>query len=126
MKSYQSLVSEINRLQSIAEKRRNKEVGAAIAGIRRTLVEYSITLEELAKALRRRTGVRKSKESARTKLKRKAHKVAPKYRDPESGTTWSGRGLAPKWLAEKERAGAKREQFLIAKPAAKKAAKGGR
>ena len=25
-------------------------------------------------------------------------KVAPKYRDPISGTTWMGRGLKPKWL----------------------------
>lgn len=25
-------------------------------------------------------------------------KVAPKYRDPVSGQTWSGRGLKPRWL----------------------------
>lgn len=35
------------------------------------------------------------------------------YHDPQSGATWSGRGLAPKWLTEKEKAGAKREEFLI-------------
>ena len=40
-------------------------------------------------------------------------KVAPKYKDPQSGATWSGRGLSPRWLAEKEKAGAKREEFLI-------------
>ncbi len=35
---------------------------------------------------------------------------APKYRDPKSGATWSGRGPAPAWLA-----GAKdRSKFLIA------------
>ncbi|MEX3937728.1 H-NS family nucleoid-associated regulatory protein [Paraburkholderia phymatum] len=35
---------------------------------------------------------------------------APKYRDPKSGATWSGRGRAPAWLA-----GAKdRSKFLIA------------
>ncbi|WP_133667211.1 H-NS family nucleoid-associated regulatory protein [Paraburkholderia sp. BL10I2N1] len=35
---------------------------------------------------------------------------APKYRDPRSGATWSGRGPAPAWLA-----GAKdRSKFLIA------------
>lgn len=34
---------------------------------------------------------------------------APKYRDPKSGATWSGRGKAPAWLA-----GAKdRSKFLI-------------
>jgi DNA-binding protein H-NS len=35
---------------------------------------------------------------------------APKYRDPKTGATWSGRGRAPAWLA-----GAKdRTKFLIA------------
>jgi DNA-binding protein H-NS len=26
--------------------------------------------------------------------------VAPKYRDPASGKTWTGRGLKPKWVTE--------------------------
>ncbi|WP_347559104.1 H-NS histone family protein [Robbsia sp. KACC 23696] len=29
--------------------------------------------------------------------------VAPRYRDPESGTTWSGRGKPPKWILGKDR-----------------------
>ncbi|WP_061165222.1 H-NS family nucleoid-associated regulatory protein [Caballeronia temeraria] len=37
---------------------------------------------------------------------------APKYRDPASGETWSGRGRAPAWLA----AAKDRTQFLIEKP----------
>lgn len=37
-------------------------------------------------------------------------KVAPKYRDPVTGATWTGRGMAPKWIAgEKDRS-----KFLIA------------
>ncbi|TAN55847.1 MAG: hypothetical protein EPN19_02110 [Betaproteobacteria bacterium] len=39
--------------------------------------------------------------------------MAPKFKDPQSGAMWSGRGLTPKWLAEKVKAGAKREEFLI-------------
>ena len=35
-------------------------------------------------------------------------KVAAKYRDPETGKTWTGRGVAPKWIAGKDR-----EAFLI-------------
>lgn len=31
-------------------------------------------------------------------------KVAAKYRDPVSGALWSGRGLAPKWIAGRDRA----------------------
>lgn len=35
-------------------------------------------------------------------------KVAAKYRDPETGKTWTGRGVAPKWIAGKDR-----DAFLI-------------
>jgi DNA-binding protein H-NS len=52
------------------------------------------------------------KKGAKAKKSAK-RKVAAKYKDPQSGATWSGRGLTPKWLAEKEKAGAKREEFLI-------------
>ena len=31
---------------------------------------------------------------------RHENKVAPKYRHPQSGATWSGRGLRPRWLSE--------------------------
>ena len=36
------------------------------------------------------------------------NKVAPKYRDPSTGKTWTGRGKAPLWLAGKDKA-----SFLI-------------
>lgn len=39
--------------------------------------------------------------------------VAPKYRDPETGATWSGRGRSPLWLRDKNK-----EDFLIQTPAA--------
>jgi DNA-binding protein H-NS len=39
---------------------------------------------------------------------------APKYRDPVSGATWSGRGPAPAWLASTK----DRNAYLIDKPAA--------
>lgn len=38
--------------------------------------------------------------------------VAPKYRDV-NGNTWTGRGRPPLWLVAAEKAGAKRESFLI-------------
>ena len=34
--------------------------------------------------------------------------VPPKYRDPETGVTWSGRGNPPLWIAGKDRT-----QFVI-------------
>lgn len=35
-------------------------------------------------------------------------KVAAKYRDPQTGATWTGRGKPPQWIAGKDR-----DQFLI-------------
>lgn len=41
--------------------------------------------------------------------------VAIKYRDPKnSENTWSGRGRAARWLAQYEKAGRKRDEFLVA------------
>ena len=36
---------------------------------------------------------------------------AVKYRSPETGETWSGRGRAPKWLVLAEQQGRGREEF---------------
>ena len=38
--------------------------------------------------------------------------IAPKYRGPD-GSTWSGRGLPPKWLTSLEAEGRNREEFRI-------------
>ena len=53
----------------------------------------------------------------------KGTKVAPKYRHPKTGETWSGRGGVAGWLAREIKSGKKREDFLIARPAKKSAAR---
>ncbi len=40
-----------------------------------------------------------------------AQPPAVKYRNPETGETWSGRGRAPKWLTLAEQQGRSREEF---------------
>jgi DNA-binding protein H-NS len=42
-------------------------------------------------------------------------KIAPKYRHPITGETWSGRGGVAGWLAREIAAGRSREDFLIDK-----------
>ena len=40
--------------------------------------------------------------------------VAHKYRDPNSGSTWTGRGRRPRWMVAATKGGkAKKEDFLI-------------
>jgi DNA-binding protein H-NS len=40
-------------------------------------------------------------------------KVAPKYRDPITGTTWTGRGLQPRWMRAALASGKTPADFLI-------------
>ena len=45
-------------------------------------------------------------------FKKPSQKVAVKYRD-ENGNTWTGRGKTPRWMVDAEKAGGKREKYLI-------------
>ena len=46
-------------------------------------------------------------------IPRKPRTARPKYRDPDSGTTWSGRGKLPRWMKRLIDQGADREDFRI-------------
>ena len=46
-------------------------------------------------------------------LKARNTRVPVKYRDPQTGSTWSGRGLKPRWLAEALAAGRSLEAFAV-------------
>mgnify|MGYP000007999792 CR=1 FL=1 len=66
-------------------------------------------LEEHAKAL----GF-KLEELVGDKLTKKTKKpVAPKYQHPETGKTWSGRGMKPKWVKEYMESGNSLDDLLI-------------
>jgi DNA-binding protein H-NS len=44
----------------------------------------------------------------------RGRKVAPKYRDPDDpSNVWAGRGVVPRWMTAKIKAGATRDDFLI-------------
>ncbi len=66
------------------------------------------------------TPLRGRSTAAPRKSKLAGRKVAPKFRD-KSGNTWSGRGAQPRWMTAAIKGGAKRDDFLIAKPAKKRA-----
>jgi DNA-binding protein H-NS len=46
----------------------------------------------------------------------RGRKVPVKYRD-KAGNSWAGRGAQPRWMTEAIKKGAKREDFLVTKPA---------
>ncbi|HTF61138.1 MAG TPA: H-NS histone family protein [Edaphobacter sp.] len=47
------------------------------------------------------------------KQRRKYPRVLPKYRNPQTSETWSGRGKRPRWLVTAMKSGHKIEEFRI-------------
>jgi DNA-binding protein H-NS len=47
------------------------------------------------------------------KPRRKYPRVLPKYRNPQTSETWSGRGKRPRWLVAAMKTGRKIEEFRI-------------
>lgn len=97
MSSLKDLLTQIETLQNQVAEVRQKEVGDAIAKVRAIVDEYQLTASDVFPGGKIKSSTKKT------------GKVAAKYRDPLTGNTWSGRGLAPKWLAGKNKA-----DYLIA------------
>jgi DNA-binding protein H-NS len=89
--------------QQIAEARREARAGA-IAQIRSLMAEHGLTLADLGG---------RAPAPAPAGRSRKGGKVPAKYRDPATGTTWSGRGLQPKWLKAALASGGKLSDFAL-------------
>lgn len=51
--------------------------------------------------------------SSNGKQRRKYPRVLPKYRNPRTSETWSGRGKCPRWLVAAMKSGRKIEEFRI-------------
>ncbi|TCW83936.1 DNA-binding protein [Burkholderia sp. SRS-46] len=97
MPSYRDLKAQIQTLQKQAELARTHELAIAVKDIQKMIAEFDLRPEDLFGELKFKP--RRTKRRGR---------VAPKYRDPESGALWSGRGREPLWIA-----GRQRDEFLI-------------
>ncbi|MDG9971593.1 H-NS histone family protein [Achromobacter mucicolens] len=104
--------AQIQALQRRAESLRLNGRAAALQKIIRQMRDFQISPEDIQAAYAQKKAARRKRKTAQGKGDSRSV-VAPKYRHPESGDTWSGRGRAPRWLAAAERAGASREHFLI-------------
>ena len=85
--------------QQIIEAQRAQRA-QAIAQVKSLMAEHGLTLADL--------GTR-----APAAPRKASAKVAPKYRHPQTGDTWSGRGLQPNWLKAALSAGAQLEDFKV-------------
>lgn len=98
MSSYKELLEQKAALEKQIAQARTAEVAAAIAKVKELVAAFELTAED----------VFSSNSKRRESSALKGGKVAAKYRNPETGDTWTGRGKAPRWLDGKDRS-----QFLI-------------
>ncbi len=89
MPTLHELLAQKAELEKQIVDAQREERAAAIAQIRALMSQYGLTLADI--------GARSSAPPPKRSAGGGA-KVPPKYRDPATGATWSGRGLKPKWL----------------------------
>jgi DNA-binding protein H-NS len=89
MSTVAQLLAQKAALDAQIEAARKSENAEAIAQVKGLVAEHGLTQQDVfggAKRGRKASG-----------------SVAPKYKDPISGNTWSGRGKAPKWIEGQDR-----------------------
>ncbi|WP_207003341.1 H-NS histone family protein [Trinickia mobilis] len=124
MATLQQIQAKLQKLRAQADALVAKKSSAVVEKIRELMAQHGLTTADI----NAHTGVatsgakrgpkpgfkRAGKSAAAAAAKKTAAsqakgKLPPKYRDPKSGATWSGRGPAPAWLASAK----DRSKFLI-------------
>lgn len=89
VESIEELEAEKAKLEDQIESRKEAEKQHVCGEIAKVMAQYTVDIDYLAAFL----GV---------KYKRKGSKAKPKYHDPMTGKTWSGRGKTPVWIRGKD------------------------
>ncbi|HKR40439.1 MAG TPA: H-NS histone family protein [Paraburkholderia sp.] len=97
MATFKELKAQMAELEEQAAAARSAEFEAVVADIRAKVAEYGITERDIFGRGRRRP------------RRAAAGVLPPKYRDPKTGATWSGRGRPPDWIKNAKN----RDRFLF-------------
>ena len=89
MSTYKELLAKREHLDKQIKEAIAHEKADGIAKAKVIIEQYSLSASDL---FSRKAGVKSG-----------GGKVAPKYRNPSTGETWTGRGKAPKWIDGKDR-----------------------
>lgn len=101
MTSLKDLLAQRAALEQQIAETQERERADAIAKVRALMTEFGLTVADLAAGRQAKRGTLGGS------------KVAAKYRNQQTGETWSGRGLQPKWLKAAIAAGSKLEDFTV-------------
>ncbi|CAG9230675.1 H-NS histone family protein [Burkholderia vietnamiensis] len=96
MATYQELKAKAEALLVQAEKALQAELATVLDEVRARVQEYGLTPDQIFGR-------------KRVRIANGSQPATPKYQDPKTGKTWSGRGGEPSWIK-----GKRRDRFLIA------------
>lgn len=112
--SIEELIKQKEALEKQIQEAQRAARGDALAKIKELMATHGLTVADLAG--KAGFGAVKVESAAAPK------KVAAKYRHPETGDSWTGRGLKPKWLQQALAEGKSLEEFLLPAESAEAAA----
>ena len=102
--SYSELLAKRDEIERQIKLAKEKEFANVVKDVKEKINLWGIKPEDLFSPHRsRRTASEADPEGVST-----AKKVIPKYQDPVSGATWSGRGKSPLWIKGRDK-----NEFLI-------------
>lgn len=104
MSTLKQLLDQKAALELQIEITRREEKSDAIGKVKALMSEYGLSLTDLSM---------KSPTKASPGTSGKGGKVAAKFHKPDTGETWSGRGLQPKWLKAALGSGRKLQDFTV-------------
>ncbi|MFD1559600.1 H-NS histone family protein [Paraburkholderia silviterrae] len=103
---------KIAKLQKQAATVAEKQASTGLTKIRDLMHKHGLSVADIESFVGKKHG-RKSSASAAGGVAKapraSGYHVAPKYADPKTGATWTGRGRAPAWISEVK----DRSKFLI-------------
>jgi DNA-binding protein H-NS len=95
--NFEALLQQADELIKRAHEIREKEKPEAITRIKAEISKYELTAEDLGLSASSGSKREKAGTSGKTYT---ANTGKPKYRNPETGQTWSGRGQPPGWIKD--------------------------
>lgn len=109
--------AKVAELRQKLHDKKSEERAQAIATVKELVKLHDLTAQDLGISQKKGKAANKSasKSSGKTTRADKGIPVPAKYKDPASGSTWSGRGRAPVWLATLVSSGRSKNDYLIDK-----------
>lgn len=113
--SIEDLIKQKEALEKQIQEAQRAARGDALAKIKELMAVHGLTVADLA-------GKAGFTAVSKTDVVATPKKVAAKYRNAETGDTWTGRGLKPKWLQQALAEGKSLDDFLLPVESAEAAA----